>query len=194
MAYAKPRIKKPNVYPRTGFRASFNSNAAESLRLVRTEIAEKVLRSAALGGAEKFYDVMHMKVNVVTGTLKGSLYHYYDKQESKPLHKIYYVGPNKAKAPHWYNVEFGHWRYNRSMGMRWMRSKSRRNARLAKPGVMDHKIHDLPGALEIPAWVPPKSYIRSTFDMSVQAAIRQAQDRAAARWAKEIADMRMPQK
>lgn len=177
---------RAKVFPRAGVRVTFNENIVQALRTIRTEVAEKVLRSAAHGGAQSLY--LTMKANVPgkdspesTGTLYASIYHWYDKNGSQPTHKIYYIGPNKKKASHWYNVEYGHWRYNKSINRRWQRSKSNRNAR--GPGA-----HDLPGALEVPVWVPAHSYIRKTMT-SMDEAMRKALEHAQRRWEEETSGL-----
>lgn len=125
----------------------------------------KVLRPGAYAGANLIYEGMRMKVPVGTGQLRDAIYHWYDDKRSTSERHVYLIGPNKSKAPHWYNVEFGHWLYNKrtSNGV-WLRSKSDPNAR--GPGA-----HDLPGAREQRKWVLPQAYIRPTWETYGNAAI-----------------------
>lgn len=130
-----------------------------------TDLEKKVLRPAAYAGARVIYEGMRMKVPVASGELRDAIYHWHDDKRSRNGREIYLIGPNKVKAPHWYNVEFGHWLYNRKgFGDVWLRSKSQSSAR--GPGA-----HDLPGARAERKWVPPTPYIRPTWDMYGGAAL-----------------------
>lgn len=149
----------------------FRSNVVENMRGYEKKVIEPAIRSAAFAGINVLYLGMRRIVPVDEGTLHDSIYQYHDKQKSSHLRQVYATGPNKVKAPHWYNVEFGHWRYNRrgADGM-WMRSKVNPNAR--GPGA-----HTLPGALETPVWVPASPYIRPTWDSLKGVAGRKAVER-----------------
>lgn len=154
----------------------FKSNIEENMRQFSKKIIEPATRSAAYAGIKVFYDEMHRLVPVKEGTLYNAIYHWHDDRHSGPLRQIYATGPNKVKAPHWYNVEFGHWRYNRfdTVGGHWMRSKSSPSAR--GPGA-----HDLPGALQTPVWVPASPYIRPTWENAKYRAVEAARVRMAQR-------------
>jgi hypothetical protein len=149
----------------------FRSNIVENMRGYEKKIIEPALRSAAFAGINVLYLGMRQIVPLAEGTLHDSIYQYHDKQKSSHLRQVYATGPNKVKAPHWYNVEFGHWRYNKrgADGM-WMRSKADPNAR--GPGA-----HTLPGALETPVWVPAVPYIRPTWDSLKSVAGQKAVER-----------------
>lgn len=157
---------------RGGVSVSITGNVAGVLRSYPTKVA-KIARPAARAGILVFYNEMRQRVPVDTGDLYGSIYHYYDTKRSTETRHIYVTGPNKAKAPHWFVVEYGHWLYNQSVGGRWLKSKSNPNAR--GPGA-----HDLAGALSSPQWVPAHPYIRPSFGR-VSDAIRAAQVRASQR-------------
>ena len=136
----------------------FKANMRQAMDEFGKKLEKQVLRPAAYAGASVIYDGMRMKVPVASGTLRDSIYHWHDDKRSRDDRQIYMIGPNKGKAPHWYNVEFGHWLYNnRTPDGRWLRSKSQPNAR-------GPEAHDLPGARKERKWVMPQPYIRPTWD------------------------------
>jgi hypothetical protein len=146
------RPNAPQMFPKSLVQMSVSSSAIEGLRALERGIKEKVLRSAAYAGAVVFYNEMRLRVPVNEGTLYGSIYHYHLEKQSHANRQMYAIGPNKKKAPHWYNVEYGHWRVNvvRRQGGRWIATKER---------------------LPEPKWVPGVPYVRPTFDAKKQAAI-----------------------
>jgi hypothetical protein len=92
---------------------------------------------------------------------------------------VYTIGPNKGKAQHWYNVEYGHWLYNRYANGRWLRSKSNKNRR-------GPSAHDIPsGRLLTPQWVAGDRYIDRTWEQNKDAAVA-AMKRRFAEKVKEI--------
>lgn len=87
------------------------------------DFQDKALRSAVRAGALVFQEEMKIRAPVGNpfestksdykpGTLRDSIYHYYDVRNSVNGKQIYLVGPNKNKAPHWFWTEYGHVRYN----------------------------------------------------------------------------------
>lgn len=165
--------------PRAVVSMSFESNITESIAAFEQDIREHVVRSAAYAGAKVLYDAMRRIVPVYKGTLYGSIYHWFDKKHSTAARKIYLIGPNKREAPHWYNVEYGHWLYNRqSPTGQWLRSKSNKNARIPNPPAMFKAVHDLPGARDVPQWVPAQPYVRTTWVYHSETAMRAARARA----------------
>ena len=147
------RPNKPVMHPKSLVQMSVTSDATEGLKKLEALVREKVLRSAAYAGAVVFYNEMRLRVPVEEGTLYGSIYHYHLEKQSGPDRQMYAIGPNKKKAPHWYNVEYGHWRVNVLIrqGGRWIPTKER---------------------LAQPKWVPGKPYVRPTFDSKKQEAIQ----------------------
>ncbi len=95
------------------FGAKYESNIDEGIARLEAVVREKVLRSATRAGALLFYYEMQMRVPKREGTLLYSIYHTHLDKRSTKFRQVYAVGPNKAKAPHWYVVEYGHWRYNK---------------------------------------------------------------------------------
>lgn len=142
---------------------SLTSNMAAALTALEEGIQQKVLRSTAYAGSFTFYKTMLRKVPIDDGDLFRSIYQYHDDKQSSASRQVYAIGPNKQKAPHWYNVEYGHWRYNKFINGIPQRSKS--NPRARGPGA-----HDLPGALKVPVWVPAVPYIRETWIAAYAAA------------------------
>ncbi len=163
--------RSTKYFPATTGKIGLDGDLIGALEKFEKAIYETVLRSAAYAGAEMMYKEVQMRVPVRTGKLKESLFVYFDRKLDQPTFKSYLVGPNKRKAPHWYNVEYGHFRYNRSNGQGgWMRSKSNPNAR--GPGA-----HDLAGALPVPIWVPAKPYMRSAYDAKIAACLNRMKER-----------------
>jgi len=148
----------PELYPKSLVKMSVSSNAVEALENLDRLIREKVLRSAAYAGARVFYDEVRLRVPVGEGQLYGSIYHYHIDRVSNDNKQIYAIGPNKKKAPHWYNVEYGHWRVNVLLrrGGRWIATKQR---------------------LPAPVWVPGKPYMRPSYDAKKADAIKAMQVR-----------------
>lgn len=147
----------------------------DSLQGILTQFAkdfqDQVLRSATRAGALVFLDEMRLRAPVgerndstkseyQPGTLKKSIYHYYDKNKSVQGKQVYAVGPNKTKAPHWFFAEYGHYIVNVTWrdetGQIWA-SKKR-----------------LPEKVK---WVPANPYIRPTWDSKKDDAIRAMQAR-----------------
>ncbi len=101
-----------------------------------TKAAEGSVREAAQAGAEMFYAEMKQRVRVSDngphwfygsaskkapkgskraaaylfpqGTLRDSIFQYYNKRLSTPGHAVYTISWNHKKAPYGYMVEFGH--------------------------------------------------------------------------------------
>lgn len=179
------RVQRPRSvkqFPKTLVSLDFQSNMLAGLRTLKRAVTETALRPAAYAGARVFYEEMRLNVPIASGQLYDSVYHWFDDKHSNTVRKIYVIGPNKAKAPHWYNVEYGHWRYNKYAAGRWLRSKSNRNAR-------GPSAHDLPGALETPVWVPAKPYIRVTYTGKARAAVNAMQTRLGEKVSEIIQEM-----
>lgn len=89
------------------------------LQRLSEDIRTKALRSAAHAGAIVFYNEMKRRTEGIddgpegqSGTLNASIFRYHDYRYSGGWRQRYLIGPNKAKAKHWFNVEYGHWRVN----------------------------------------------------------------------------------
>jgi HK97 gp10 family phage protein len=176
------RTRKVRLFDSAGIKVTLEGDIAAQIRAFAAEVQEKVVRPMTYAGAKIMYDAMRYNVPLDSGVLRDSIYHWFDDKRSKNSLKIYMIGPNKAKAPHWYNVEYGHWRYNKIVDGRFMRSKSDKNRRVpVKDGVITgdfRQAHDLNGALQAPVWVPANPYIRVTFDQNIQRAVEAMKQRA----------------
>jgi hypothetical protein len=178
------RGRQLRVFPKALVTMTYEGDVAAKLRELERRILSKVLRPAAYAGAKVLYMDMLMRAPIETGTLVGSIFHWYDRKRSTAVKKEYLIGPNKAQAPHWYNVEFGHWRYNQSAGgVVWRRSKTNPSGRVAGstpsgPGGNYRSVHNRPGALDVPVWVPASPYIRPTWDGQKLNALAAAKKRA----------------
>ncbi|WP_086925406.1 HK97 gp10 family phage protein [Variovorax sp. JS1663] len=150
------RPSGPSLYQKDTIGINVVSNVTESLAALEAGIKEKVLRSAARAGALVFYTEMRQRVPVKSGELFQSIYHYHDDKGSTPNRQTYFVGPNKSKAPHWHQVEFGHWQVNVVVKLP--------NGRLAATKER----------LATPKWIPAKPYVRPTWDAKKQAAVTAA--------------------
>ena len=151
-------------------------------------LREKALRSAAYAGAKVFYEEMQHRAegaeahspNVKSGTLRSAIYHWHDEDASRGgLKQVYAVGPNKRKAPHWFNVEYGHFRYNKLIPIE--------EGRVVKDGTKVVVGHDgqryiatrmkLADRQQVPAY----PYIRPTFDAMAKVVVDRMRERLAER-------------
>jgi len=145
--------------------ASATSGLSAALeRLNSPEMLAHVLRSAAHAGAVVMYNELHAKVPVEKGVLKESLFRWFDTKRSTPTVQRYLVGPNKQEAGHWANVEFGHFRYNKSLGKgKWAKSKLAKG-QTGKTKNTKGQWHGGRGALDAAKWVPPHPYLRPAWE------------------------------
>ena len=161
--------KQLKFFGKRGSGLRIGGDMASALQEWGDKIAAQAARPASRAGALVFYHEMKQKVPVGEpydggssagpgGMLYDSLYHAFSKSESYNNRQVYHIGPNKAKAPHWFLVENGHWRVNvvRYVNGRWSASKER---------------------LPSPVWVPGKPYIAPTFDGKVHAALTAMRER-----------------
>ena len=154
------------------------NSMALKLENLQTEVSA-ALRPAAHQGSVVFYDEMKIRAPVETGGLRDSIYRAHVAEKSSGSRQVYQVGPNVSKAPHWHLLEFGHWLYNAFANGRFLPSKSNKKLRVKKPPSGHKAVHDLPGALDQPVFVPASPYIRPTFDAKAGAALARAKERFA---------------
>lgn len=145
--------------------ARVEQSLAAAFEKVSAELLEKVARSGARAGALVFYDEMRARAPDDEGELRDAIYHWHDDDAQARGVQRYLVGPNKAKAPHWYWVEYGHWRTNVVFQ--------------GKDGSTWH----ITRKLAHPVWVPAKPYVRPTWDAKAGAAVEAALARMAQRFA-----------
>lgn len=166
----------PKVYQgKAGFQsARLKNSMVDALRGFTADVQEKVLRPAAQAGAQVFYDEMKLRTEALDqkaqlrvkgdntrGLLNASIYQYHAKRVSSAAQQVYYIGPNKKEAPHWFNVEFGHYRINRVF--------------VTPEGKFVATKERLPA----PLWTPASPYIRPTFSAKAADAVQAMQKRFA---------------
>lgn len=134
--------------------AHMRGSLVQALRAYTDAVRDQALRPAARAGALVFYREMRAAAPVGDGVLQASIYHWHDSTRSVDGRQVYLVGPNKRKAPHWYNVEYGHWRVN-----------------VVFVGE-DGKLVATKARLATPVWVPGHPYIRPTWEAWRQEAVR----------------------
>lgn len=161
--------KKIQLFQRNTVGFNLEMNLVSGVKKLEAAVREKVLRSATFAGINLFYTEMRLRVPVSEGTLYSAIYQYHVDDRSTKFRQVYATGPNKAKAGHWHWIEYGHWRYNKIINGKAQRSKSNtsRSNRVTPPGSAHRGVHDLPGALDVPVWVPAKPYIRPTYDAKI---------------------------
>jgi len=165
---SRGKSKLVQLFPRSLFGANYESDIESGIKRLDALVREKVLRSATRAGALLFYTEMQARVPKREGTLLYAIYHTHLDKRSTKFRQVYAVGPNKAAAPHWYVVEYGHWRYNKFINGKPQRSKSDQSrSNRVTPGSNHKAVHDLPGALDIPVWTPASPYIRPTWDAKI---------------------------
>lgn len=171
----------PTTFRKSGVSVKYTAIGRMTVKAFHDRVCEQVLRPTAHAGALVVYNELKARVPVKDGELKDSIYRWFDTKNSRYDRKIYLIGPNKAKAPHWYVVEYGHWRYNRSFRNRWLKSKSNPNAR-------GPQAHDLPGALAEPVWVPARPYGRESWTAVSDRIIPAMLERMRVRFAESFVD------
>lgn len=148
--------------PDTKAGAAMTGSLVGALQQLRDDVQTKALRSAVYAGAKLLADELEVRVPVDGGTLKGAVYTWHDDKRSTGGRQLYVVGVNKRQAPHWFVVEYGHWRVNvvvRGPNGRVIATKDR---------------------LPTPVWVPARPYLRPTADRMADA-VRAMQARLAER-------------
>lgn len=126
--------------------ARIQGSLVAKLEQLSEQVQGPALRSAAHAGAEVVYNELHARVPRHSGALKSAIYRWHDDKASVPGRQVYAAGVNMAKAPHWHNVEYGHWRINvvvRDAAGRMVFTKER---------------------LPQPVWVPASPYLRPAFE------------------------------
>lgn len=131
--------------PDTKAGAQVRGSITGALQQLRDDVQTQALRSAVYAGAKLLADELERRVPVDDGQLKGAVYTWHDDKRSRDGRQLYVVGVNKKQAPHWFNVEYGHWRINvvYRVGNRVIPTKQR---------------------LPTPVWTPAHPYLRPTAD------------------------------
>jgi hypothetical protein len=179
---AKRRTHKAEFFaPDSKAGAKMRGSIAGILESFTADIKEKALRSAAYAGAKVFYDEMKERTagiddsgpEVKKGTLHDAVYHAHVESKSGNGREVYHIGPNKSKAPHWFNVEYGHFRINLLIPVDDDYSGPAKVV-LGRDGKKYIATKD---RLPAPAFTPPYPYARPTFDSKSQEAVRAMQKR-----------------
>lgn len=142
---APARSRAPLTFGRETAGATMRGSLSAALQQYAQDVQTKVLRSAVYAGAKVLADELLVRApQGPTGNLKDAVYTWHDDKQSVDGLQVYAVGVNKVKAPHWFNVEYGHWRVNvvyRGPDGRLIPTKQR---------------------LPKPVWVPAHPYLRPT--------------------------------
>lgn len=162
---ARGHAQKAALHGKQSVSMGFSSDLGAALHRYADFIKEEALRSAAYAAAKVLYMEMRLRTassKTGTGTLHNAIYHWHDPKQSTDGRQVYAIGVNKSKAGHWAWIEFGHWRYFKTV--------------LTDDGTWI-TLKDQP--LVTPKWVPGKSYIRSTWDAKSGEAMEAAKKRLA---------------
>lgn len=141
--------------------ASFTGGLSDALAAFTEEVSTTALRSSVHAAAKVLYDELHHRVAAMSdsGQLLGAVYRWHDDDKSVAGRQTYAVGVNKRKAPHWFNVEYGHWRVNV----------------LVKTA--SGKVVATKERLPAPVWTPAHPYLRPTWEAAAGAAMDAAKER-----------------
>ncbi len=155
MSRARKYTSRPVVF-------SFEGDIAGQISTFFDRIREEAVRPAAHAMSIVLYDEIRERVPFHMGTLQGAIYRWFDASQSGPDRKTYQVGVNKRKAPHWWLVEYGHWR------------------RYAVKKLPDGSYVTLKKQpLKIPVFEPAHPYLRVSVDAKLVAAVEAGRRRMA---------------
>lgn len=164
---ASGRRKTEVLYNAKYFRETYTSDLEARLAGLEADMLEHALRSSARAGALVLYEEIKLRADSFkepSGKIQRAIYHWFDDKRSTPTRKTYMVGVNKRKAPHWHNVEYGHWRIN-----------------VVYRDEATGKLIPTRARLPAPKWVPAYSYLRSAWDArrgdALRAMARRARER-----------------
>lgn len=142
------------------FSVTLDDGISRGLHRFAASLRDQALRPAAHTAAKVLYDEVKQRAPVESGRLKSAVYRWHDDGQSKNGRQVYAVGVNKRRAPHWHNVEYGHWRINKFVLIngKWVPTKER---------------------LANPVWVPGKPYFRPAYDAKIHEAVEAGKQRLA---------------
>jgi len=131
---------------------SFDGDIEKQVAQFFDRVKQEAVRPAAHAMAIVLYDEIKARVPVRMGKLQEAIYRWFDEGASDGDRKVYMVGVNKRKAPHWWLVEHGHWRrYAVALGPDgWKTLKNR--------------------PLRTPVFVAAQPYLRPAIDAKLKAA------------------------
>lgn len=90
-----------------------NGNEIErGLEKFAAEIKESIILSGVAAMAKVIYDEVKLntappRMGRVSGNMHDAVYRVYSTSRSSPAVKVYHVGVNHSKAPHWHLLEYG---------------------------------------------------------------------------------------
>lgn len=145
--------------------AKMSASLADQLAALSAGMEQHALRSAAYAGAQVLSSEVETRVAPMSksGLLRSAIYHVHVARLSGPTRQVYEVGVNKGKAPHWHQIEYGHWRINVVV-----RGKN-------------GELITLKQRLPQPAWLPAHPYLRPAWNAKAREAIEAMQRRLAQR-------------
>ena len=149
--------------------AQLGGSLADSIAQFKADVTDKALRSGIYAGARLLYDELKLRTPVgPTGTLNAAVYHWHDDKRSVNGKQIYRIGVNKGKAPHWFNVEYGHWQTNYLVPLEQVPHPERYTKAIVT-GQDGKQYLATRRRLPAPRWVPAHPYLRPTADHMPQA-------------------------
>lgn len=174
--------------PDSRAKVEMTGSISEMLRDLAEDIKTKALRSAAHAGALVFYDEMKLRTSspgmdgpgVKSGTLHDSIYRKHVDEESNDTRQVYNIGPNKRKAGHWFNVEYGHFVTNRLIPVDDARNLSKYGGAVVY-GHYGQAYIATKQKLDTPQWVPAYPYARPTWEAKAAEAVEAMKARLAQR-------------
>lgn len=153
------RRSQSKQYSVDSFSINIDKSLTNKLDQVFENFADDVMRPGAFAASTVIYDEMQLLVPEKTGQLKSAIYRYREKNGSGN-EAIFYIGPNKRKAPHWSLVEHGHFQIYQVY---------------FDPKIDDYRTN-VKQPLAVPKLVPAQPYIRPTFDAKISQALQAGLD------------------
>ena len=148
------RSRKAQTFDKETFAMQLDSGITDALQALSDNFVNQVCRPAAFVASTVLYDEMLRRVPKHSGTLENSIYRWREKAGTDQR-AIFYVGPNKRTAQHWWLVEHGHWQiyqiYWNEEKQAWRTSKK---------------------LLAAPRYVAAQPYIRPTYDAKMKVALQ----------------------
>lgn len=155
-------MKKAKLFRANSVSFSMEGDIEAQVGAFFDRIKEEALRPAAHAMAVVLYDEIRLRVPHRLGKLQSAIYRWFDDKRSTSDRKTYLVGVNVKKAPHWWLVEYGHWRRHEVIQLPdggWITLK-------AKP-------------LRPAVFVPAQSYLRASVDAKLKLAAEAGRRRLA---------------
>lgn len=160
--------KKVKLFGRQTVSMQLKGDLKQALEDFGERVKAEAFRPAAYAAAKTLYDEMRRLAPVGDGEktkarLQDAIYHYFVTDRSTDEKKIYAIGVNKSKAPHWHLVEYGYFQrypvYFNSKTGEWVTVRSSPYAS--------------------PRKVPARSYIRAAYANKIDEALKNSKIRLA---------------